>query len=309
MNPKALDSLRRHESNPNLGDFMTITTASRPRRSLIFMPGNKPKMLEKAMSAGADIVCIDLEDAIAPPDKDAARSGTMALFADGTLTNDDLDQPEVIIRVNCLRTPDGLADLLAIVNSDNSPSAIMLPKVKSADEICVHEELLDGDNASIRLHVIIETNEGLENAFDIARCSNRIDSLLFGGVDMAAELRVEPTWNELFYARSRIVHAAASASLDLIDVPFMDLADVDGLIEAARASQALGFTGKAAIHPKQISTLNEAFSPSEEEIAMARRVIDEFEKQGTGLVVIDNKLIEKPVLRSMYRILSIAERL
>lgn len=288
---------------------MMTSKTTRPRRSLIFMPGNKPEMFPKASSAGADIVCIDLEDAIAPRDKEAARSGTLALFADGTETNDELSKPETIVRINCLRTPDGLADLLAIANAEYGPSAIMLPKVKSPDEIRVHEELLDGAHANIRLHVIIETNEGLECAFDIARCSDRIDSLLFGGVDMAAELRVEPTWNEMFYARSRIVHAAASASLDLIDVPFMDLADMDGLAEAARASQSLGFTGKAAIHPKQIPTLNETFSPSEDEIAMARRVIDEFEKQGTGLVVIDNKLIEKPVLRSMYRILAIAEQL
>ena len=288
---------------------MSESQTTRPRRSLIFMPGNKPEMFVKASAAGADIVCIDLEDAIAPPDKEAARSGTMALFADGSETNDDLAKPETIVRINCLRTPDGLADLLAIANAKHGPSAIMLPKVKSPDEIRVHEEILDGVHANIRLHVIIETNEGLEAAFDIARYSNRMDSLLFGGVDMAAELRVEPTWDEMFYARSRIVHAAASASLDLIDVPFMDLGDMDGLAEAARASQRLGFTGKAAIHPKQIPTLNETFSPSEEEIAMARRVIDEFEKQGTGLVVIDNKLIEKPVLRSMYRILAIAERL
>lgn len=286
---------------------MNKSQTTRPRRSLIFMPGNKPEMFPKASAAGADIVCIDLEDAIAPPDKDAARAGTMALFADGSETNDDLSKPETVVRINCLRTPDGLADLLAIANAEHGPSAIMLPKVKSPDEIRVHEEILEGVHANIRLHVIIETNEGLEAAFDIARYSNRMDSLLFGGVDMAAELRVEPTWNEMFYARSRVVHAAASASLDLIDVPFMDLGDMDGLAEAARASQRLGFTGKAAIHPKQIPTLNETFSPSEEEIAMAKRVIDEFEKQGTGLVVIDNKLIEKPVLRSMYRILAIAD--
>lgn len=288
---------------------MTAPKTTRPRRSLIFMPGNKPEMFEKALTAGADIVTIDLEDAIAPQDKEAARQGTLALLADGSQTNEEVSKPEVIVRINCLRTPDGLADLLAITNAEYGPAAIMLPKVKSPDEIRVHEELLDGPHAHIRLHVIIETNEGLEAAYEIARCSKRIDSLLFGGVDMAAELRVEPTWNEMFYARSRVVHASAAASLDLIDVPFMDIGDMGGLEEAARASQQLGFTGKAAIHPKQIPTLNRTFSPSEEEIAMARRVIEEFEKQGTGLVVIDNKLIEKPVLRSMYRILAIAERL
>lgn len=288
---------------------MTMNQPTRPRRSLLFMPGNKPDMFEKACGAGADIVCMDLEDAIAPQHTDDARIQTMVLFADGTQTNDDLTKPEVIVRVNCLRTPEGLADLLALAHADHAPTAIMLTKVKSPDEIQVYEEILAGNKANIRLHVIIETNQGLEAAFDIARCSSRIDLMLFGSVDMAAELRVEPTWNELFYARSRVVHASAAAGLDLIDMPFMDLADMDGLVDAARASQALGFTGKAAIHPKQIPTINETFSPSADQIAYARRVIDEFEKQGTGLVVLDNKLIEKPVLRSMFRILAIAERL
>ncbi|MEM7129494.1 MAG: CoA ester lyase [Chloroflexota bacterium] len=283
---------------------------TRPRRSLIFMPGNKPEMFAKALTAGADIVCIDLEDAIAPHDKVEARAKTLDLFKNGDPSaNSEEVSPECIVRINCLRTPDGLADLLALTQAEQGPLAIMLPKVKSPDEIQVHDELLDGAHADIRFHVIIETNEGLEAAYDIARCSSRIDSLLFGGVDMAAELRVEPTWNELLYARSKVVHAAASASLDLIDVPFMDLGDMDGLEAEATAVQQLGFTGKAAIHPRQIPTLNRCFSPTEEQILMARRVIDEFEKQGTGLVVIDNKLVEKPVLRSMYRILAIAERL
>ena len=279
--------------------------ATRPRRSLIFMPGNKPEMFAKALNTGADIVCIDLEDAIAPQDRAEARRKTLALFEDGGPT----DGPECIVRINCLRAPDGLADLLALSQSGKGPSAIMLPKVKSPDEIRVHHELLDGAHGHIRFHVIIETNEGLEAAYDIARSSERIDSMLFGGVDMAAELRVDPTWNELLYARSKVVHAAASASLDLIDVPFMDLTDMEGLEQEAEAVQRLGFTGKAAIHPRQIPTLNRCFSPTEEQIAYARRVIEEFERQGTGLVVIDNKLIEKPVLRSMIRILAIAERL
>lgn len=218
------------------------------------------------------------------------------------------DGPECIVRINCLRTPDGLADLFALTNADRCPPALMLPKVKSPDEVHVHEELLSGAHEHVRLQVIIETNEGLESCYDIARCNPRIDSLLFGGVDMAAELRVEPTWNELFYARSRVVHAAASAGIDMIDMPYMDLSDMDRLEQEVLACQRLGFTGKAAIHPKQIHTLNRCFSPTEEQIAMARRVIEEFEKQGTGLVLIDNKLIEKPVLRSMYRILAIAER-
>ncbi len=262
-------------------------------------------MYPKALKTGADIVTIDLEDAIAPQHKDEARTATLALFTD-PIPDDGVER---VVRINCLRTPEGLADLQAIIESDTPPPALMLPKVKSPDEIVVHEELLAGTHAGIRFHVIIETNEGLECAHEIARCSDRIDSLLFGGVDMAAELRVEPVWDALLYARSRLVHAAASAGLDLVDVPFLDLNDDQGLADEARKCADLGITGKGAIHPKQIPVLNETFSPSPEDVDRARRVIAEFERSDGGLVVIDNKLIEKPVLRSMYRILAISERI
>jgi citrate lyase beta subunit len=262
-------------------------------------------MYPKAARAGADIVTIDLEDAVAPQHKDQARSDTLSLSENFVSPN----EVETIVRINCLRTPEGLADLQGIIDAKHPPPALMLPKVKSAAEIAVHEELLSGPLSHIRFHIIIETNEGLESCFEIARCSNRIDSLLFGGVDMAAELRVEPTWGPLLYARSRAVHAAAGAGLDFIDVPFLDLDDMDGLSTEAQACVQLGMTGKAAIHPKQIAVINRHFTPSAEEIARARRIIEAFENGDSGLVVIDNKLIEKPVLRSMYRILAIAGRL
>ena len=282
---------------------MSEAAAVQPRRSLIFTPGNRPDMSPKALRTGADIGTIDLEDAIAPQHKDEARDKTLALFADLP----DTGGVECIVRVNTLRSADGLKDLSAIIAADAPPPAIMLPKVKSAEEIELLDELLIDNCATIRFHVIIETNDGLARCYAIAQSSARIDSLLFGAVDMAAELRVAPVWAPLFRARSQLVHAAAGAGVDLIDVPFLDLEDMNGLREEAERSAALGFTGKGAIHPKQIATLNEAFSPSEAEIDYARRVIQAFEEGDSGLVLIDNKLIEKPVLRSMYRILAVAE--
>ena len=282
---------------------MSEAAAVQPRRSLIFTPGNRPDMFPKALRTGADIVTIDLEDAIAPQHKNEARDKTLALFADLP----DTGGVECIVRVNTLRSADGLKDLSAIIAADAPPPAIMLPKVKSAEEIELLDELLIDNCATIRFHVIIETNDGRDRCYAIAQSSARIDSLLFGAVDMAAELRVAPVWEPLFRARSQLVHAAAGAGVDLIDVPFLDLKDMDGLREEAERSAALGFTGKGAIHPKQIVTLNEAFSPSEAEIDYARRVIQAFEEGDSGLVLIDNKLIEKPVLRSMYRILAVAE--
>ena len=274
------------------------------RRSFIFAPGLQPEMFPKALKSGADIVCIDLEDAIAPQHKDISRERTMALFAEEQAD----DGVERMVRINCTRTPEGRADLQAIVAGPNRPPAIMLPKVKSPDEIRALDELFDENDVEIRIHVIIETNHGLEAAYEIAQASDRLDAMFFGGVDMAAELRARNDWLNLLYARSRIVHAAAGAEVDVIDVPYLDLEDLSGMRREAEAARDLGFSGKGSIHPKQIPILNEVFSPSADEVAHAQKIVDAFANAETGLVVVDGKLIEKPVLRSMHRMLAVAER-
>ena len=184
-----------------------------------------------------------------------------------------------------------------------------MPKVRTPDEVVIVDQLLTEAGHDTQLHVIIETNEGLEAAYEIAKCSDRIDAMFFGGVDMAAELRCQNNYDSLVYARSRVVHASAAAGLDVIDVPYLDLDDPDGMRREAERVRDLGFSGKGSIHPKQIAAINEVFTPSEVQITRARRVIAEFEKADTGLVVIDGKLIEKPVLREMYRIVAIANRM
>ena len=277
----------------------------RPRRSFIFTPGLRPDMFPKALASGADIVCVELEDGVAPKDKDVARGHAISLFERPQAS----DGVERILRINCLREAFGIADLQAVLATDSPPPALMLPKVKSPEEIVMIDDLLTERGHNTRLHIIIETNAALERAFEIARCSSRIDAFFFGGVDMAAELRCESTWESLLYARSRVVHAAASAGLDVIDVPYLDLEDEAGMLIAARQAKELGFCGKGSVHPKQIKGLNEVFTPTREEITRAQQITEAFEKADTALVVINGKLIEKPVLREMYRILAIAERI
>ncbi len=269
------------------------------------MPGVSPDMFPKALATGADIVCIDLEDAIAPNHKQDARTRTMKLFE----TPQAKDGVERMVRINCLRTTDGMADVQAAIANPSPPPAQMLPKVVSPDEVKALDELLTEHDMPTRLHVIIETNHGLEAAYDIAQSSDRIDAMFFGGVDMAAELRAANKWEMLLYARSRVVHAAAGAGLDVIDVPYLDLDDMEGMEREAQLAAELGFTGKGSIHPKQIAPLNAIFSPSDAEIAHAHRVIAAFEEGDSGLVVLDNKLIEKPVLRTMYRTVRVAEKI
>jgi (S)-citramalyl-CoA lyase len=284
---------------------MTSTSAIRPRRSLLFVPGLRPDRYWKALDAGADIVCVDMEDAVALPRKDEGRAATLPLFRENTHPH-----VERMARINSISTVHGLKDLQAIIESDAPPPSIMIPKVRSAEEIQLIETLLSAGTArDIRFCVIVETNQGLERAVEIAKSSPRIDSMILGAVDMSAELRCQKAWEPLLYTRSRLVHAAASAGIDLLDVPFLNLDDPVGLEAEARACARLGFTGKAAIHPNQIAVINAAFTPDEKTIEKARKVCAAFEQDNTGLVVVDNELIELPVVRSYYRVLAIAQRL
>ena len=152
----------------------------RPRRSFIFTPGLRPDMFPKALASGADIVCVELEDGVAPKDKDVARGHAISLFERPQAS----DGVERILRINCLREAFGIADLQAVLATDSPPPALMLPKVKSPEEIVMIDDLLTERGHNTRLHIIIETNAALERAFEIARCSSRIDAFFFGGVDI-----------------------------------------------------------------------------------------------------------------------------
>ena len=284
---------------------MTDKSNIRPRRSFIFTPGLRPDMYPKALASGADVVCVELEDGIAPKDKAEARRKALALFESQQAD----DGVERIVRINSMRERFGIEDVNAILTSKTPPPALMMPKIRTPDEVVILDQLLTEAGHDTRLHVIIETNEGLEAAFEIAKCSPRIDAMFFGGVDMAAELRCQNSFDSLIYARARVVHASAAAGLDVLDVPFLDLDDPEGMRVEAEKVRDLGFAGKGSVHPKQIAALNEVFTPSEVQITRARRVIAEFEEADTGLVVIDGKLIEKPVLREMYRIVAIADQM
>lgn len=277
----------------------------RPRRSLLFVPGLRPDRFHKALDAGADIVCVDMEDAVALPRKDEGRALTLPLFA-----SDSHPHVEKMARINSISTVHGLKDLQAIIECDAPPPSIMIPKIRSAEEIQLIESLLStGKARDIRFCVIVETNQGLERAVEIARSSPRIDSMILGAVDMSAELRCQKAWEPLLYTRSRLVHAAASAGIDLLDVPYLNLDDAGGLRSEAEGVQRLGFTGKASIHPNQIPIINAAFTPDAKTIEKARKVCAAFEQDSSGLVVVDNELIELPVVRSYYRVLAIAQRL
>ena len=278
---------------------------SRARRSFIFTPGLKPEMFPKALNCGVDMVCVELEDGIAPKDKKSARETAIELFKN----DEGQDQVERILRINSIRTKFGLEDLTAVLNSSKPPPALMIPKVMDAEEMLIIDDLLTEAEVKCDLHPIIETNKGLENVFKIASSSKRIKTLFFGLIDMAAELRCKLTWEDLLYARSRVVHAAAREGIDAIDGPYLDLQDPEGLERYCEQARNLGFTGKGSINPKQVPIINKIFSPSTKEVEKAERILKIFDEADTGLVMVDGKLIEKPVLRQMQRTLDISKKL
>ncbi|MBM3517948.1 MAG: CoA ester lyase [Alphaproteobacteria bacterium] len=265
------------------------------------MPGLRPEMYAKAAATGADHVCVDLEDAVVPARKAEARELTMPLFALAP------PWPRSVLRVNNLRTPDGLRDILAVLELPAPPEAVMLPKVDSAAEVRWADELLARARRPLELYAIIESAEGLAAVHDIAAATPRLTTLLFGAVDLSASLGCENRWESLLYARGRVAHAAARSGIEVMDVPHLDLDDEAGLRHDAAAAKALGFSGKAAIHPRQIPIIHEAFTPTAAAIAQAQRVLAAFAADPTGLVVVDGRLIEKPVIRAMERTVALAK--
>lgn len=277
----------------------------RPRRSLLFVPALRPDRYWKALDTGADIVCIDMEDAVVLDRKDEGRANTLPLFKE-----DAHPKVERMVRINGLSTYHGLKDIQALIDCDRPPPSIMIPKIKSAEEVQLLDTLLSTRTTrSIRFCIIIETNQGLERAHEIARATDRIDSMILGAVDMSADLRCLKAWEPLLYTRSRLVHAAASAGIDLLDVPYLNLDDLPGLEQEAQACARLGFTGKASIHPNQLPAIHSAFTPTEAQVARARKAVAAYEKDPSGLVVVDNELIEIPVIRAMQRVIAVAERI
>jgi citrate lyase beta subunit len=304
-------------------------------RSLLFAPGSDERKLAKALSSAADAVVCDLEDAVAPPDKEAARevvSRALAATPDraesetaphptgrgvvpppsptsvpGDSAPDRADsvpiqrQPARLVRVNAAGTPWHADDLAFATTLDLD--GLVLPKASP--------EALDALGADGPPVIgIVETAMGLRQAFEIAS-QPRVAALLLGSVDLGAEVGLEtrPDAQEILYARSKLAIDSAAAGLrGPFDVVHLDFGDTAGLEEQCRLARALGFRGKACIHPGQIETINRVFAPSDDEIAWARRVIDAFEGQSGGVLAVNGTMVDRPVVERARRVLREAKR-
>lgn len=271
------------------------------RRTLLFAPGDRVEVHAKALASGADVVCLDLEDAVALDRKDAARRAALPFLLSGE------GSAERALRINSPRSAEGLRDLLGIIEAAPAQGVLFLPKVSSAEEVGWVEELLDEAGLGLRLGVLVESVAGLERASSIMRASSRIAFAMFGGADLSAELGVGMDDHALHYARSRVVHGARLAGIDVFDVPSLAFRDLDQVAREAAYARAMGFTGKGVIHPSNVAVVNDAFKPSQTEIERARKVMEAYRASPNGLAVVDGKLVERPVVRSMERILALAE--
>ena len=280
----------------------TDPPAERIRRGLLFVPAVRPDRFPKALATGADAVCIDLEDGVAPGAKETAREQALALLA-----GRGPSAAEVSLRINDAKTALGRTDLAALVESDARPDALMLPKVAGADEIRAVDAALARGGGALPLIVQIETAAGLLAAAEIAAASPHVSAVFFGAIDLSADLGCAVEWEALLYARSRVVLAAGAAGVAALDSPFMDVPALDALAEETGRVRRLGFSGKAAIHPTQVPVIQKAFAPSAAETAWARKIVAEYERQQGGVLLVEGQLIELPVVRSARRTLRIAE--
>ena len=234
---------------------------------LLFVPGMRPDRVAGALASGAALVCLDLEDSVPADGKIAARTAA------------------------------GLADLVALADAGAAPRAVLIPMVEAAAEI----EIVRGTLGSAPLIPLIETVRGLDAAADIARAAGVV-AVMLGGADLAAELGVVLAWEPLLLARSRLVMACAAAGVAAIDVPWIDLDDDAGLRAEADRARTLGFTGKAAIHPKQIAGIDAAFRPSPAEVAEAHAALATFADAGGGAVRFRGRMLEAPLMARYRRI-------
>lgn len=284
----------------------------RSRRALLYMPGDDRRKIEKATTLGVDCICMDLEDGTAVNKKAEARE----VIAQ-TMRELDFGKSERCIRINSVGSGFEKDDLPAALAA--RPDTIVVPKVESAEQVKwvsgeiesfeLSNSLLVG---GIRLLAGLETAKGVINLKKIARADKRLEALIFGGEDFAASIGAtrSPEATELLYARQAVVTTCAAYEIQAIDIVYIDFRDTEGLRHEAQQGADWGFVGKQIIHPNQVGPVQEAFTPSDDAIAHAQRVVETFEasqQEGVGAYALDGKMIDMPLLKSAQNVLERAK--
>lgn len=283
-------------------------------RSMLFIPGNNPGMLLSVDIHRADAVILDLEDAVSPAEKDAAR-----LLVRNAVQAMGKTAARLIVRINPWDTPEFARDIAII--TPLKPYWIMPTKVSGPQQvadICRALAAIESDNGlpqgQVGLIPLLETAQGIEEAYAIARADSRVQALQLGAEDLSSDLQAVRSKEgpEIAYARGRIVNAARAAGIEVYDTPFTDVNDEEGMRRDAQLARALGFSGKAAISPRHVDAINEAFTPTAAEILYAREVmavIEEAQRLGKGAVALRGKMVDKPIVDRARRVLDNARAL
>lgn len=278
------------------------------RRALLYMPGDDRRKIEKATTLGVDSICMDMEDGVAANKKAEARA-VIAL----AMKELDFDRSERCIRINSIGSGLEKRDLVAALATN--PDSIVVPKIETADQVRWVSEHIESYELSgnvsigaIRLLIGVETAKGILNLKEIAEADKRLEAIIFGAEDYAASVGATRTkeGTEVLYARSAVVTACAANDLQAIDMVYIDFRDLEGLRAEAEQGAGLGFSGKQIIHPNQVVPVQEAFTPSDEAIEYARRVVESFEasqKEGKGAYALDGKMIDMPLLKNAQKVL------
>lgn len=274
---------------------MTDSLDTSQWRSLLFVPGARPDRFEKALGAGADVVCIDLEDAVAPPDKSSARQATLDFLAQPRQAG-----PVLGLRVNGVDTDIGSQDLDAL-SAAKGADFVMVPKVSSPADVEAARASFGHDSVL----AVLESARGVQMAECIADHPSVI-AAIYGAIDLAADIGCTLDWEAHLYGRSRCALAFGAAGKVLFDTPYLDVKDPEGLKEWTKRAARLGIHARSAIHPAQIAPIHEALAPSTEEIARAQRIVAAFDAAEGGVALLDGKMIELPVIKSARRVLALA---
>jgi citrate lyase subunit beta/citryl-CoA lyase len=269
------------------------------RRTILFSPGDRPDMCRKAPATGADTVVFDLEDAVAPAQKAAARAAVVDVLSDPDFAPDGV---EVAVRVAAAPAA-AATDLDALADAPRL-DAVLVPKA-DADSVSRVAELLDERGLSIPILALVETAAGVLDARDVA-AAPAVDACCFGAEDLAADLGATRTDEgmEVLYAREHVVLAARAAGVDAVDTVYTDLDDHEGLQAETRFAARLGYDGKLVVHPAQVDVVHDALAPDPDEVAWARRVLDaRDEADGRGVFEVDGEMIDAPLIARAERIL------
>lgn len=282
------------------------------RRALLYMPGDDRRKIEKATTLAVDSICMDMEDGVAANKKSEAR----AVIAQA-MKEIDFGKSERCIRINSLGSGLEKRDLVAALATN--PDSIVVPKIQTAEQVKWVSEHIESYELSsnlsigaIRLLIGVETAKGILNLKEIAESDKRLEAIIFGAEDFAASVGATRTkeGTEVLYARSAVITACAANDLQAIDMVYIDFRDLEGLRVEAEQGAGLGFSGKQIIHPNQVVPVQEAFTPSDEAIEFAKRVVETFEasqKEGKGAYALDGKMIDMPLLKNAQKVLDRAK--